>query len=1025
MPAIGQPPLPPSSSSPNGGTTLEQILYKMNGTLGSFSNEVSDLSLSNRKLSSSVDSLGKKVDNLSENIVLMASSGDMAGFRYEDTSSKNVEPVSLSLIQVLKTIDKIDSSRLASWKRVSATAISNVIISLADALNKVGVHDKDKVRNGAEVVKNLTYGIKNLNLTLPLLAAGMGSMVLLTRFASFEEITIGFGIASGALLGMGGILIALGKLGGNDATEFLTNGSKALLSISGATALMSLAVYASASMFENIGGYDREKLEYGTGFAVTLIGATSLIFGGMGKLLGTMDVLAGALSMATIAASIYAFGEVTKHWGETAIWTHDRKAEIESGTGTMTQILGGFSAAVGILAAITIGTGGSVLLGLLAGGGVIGLMHYTAVASMTYAENMLKIKGIDDKLESVGGVSGMSNKMMGWLKDFYYNFASAFTDLRFLSSLAVVNTVGDVMMGRKGVLNIASNFLDVIDKMFNMKILDGFDDKGVLRRPIYKPLSLSFDQMESAGAKLGGAIAKFSYSLLDGLKGVNSKEFLDMTADISNALMGEFKFGFGHAGALAMASKFLDVIDKLGNMKVISSIDEYGNTKFKPLSTSLASMASQGENLGKGIGAFVSAMAQNLSGDLRKEAKNMQHIAQAMIGDSWSLKAIVAGKDAGLLPVITGIVDIIQRIASGKFITYDENGNPKQVIEAKVSDFAGTGVELAKGIGGFIRGLASNLVDLKDTDFDDLIDRMGDVAEVLADDDDGIISIVERIGTIGSKTSWRAFERFRDMTMSVFSTISSTAKMFSDSRKGLYDDMEDVVDDMDDTMKYFGKIVDKLDTMGNVKTLTNVIYAKETMSWVKRLLVDVFSMFGANGNSALATNVARSKQVLKAIAGESDSWWKGQSDGLLDVMMRAVIKAERIGGREEIVFKNGEYFKISKAIEHLDSVLLKNASDRELALSRLTEKLNETAKALSAISENADKIGGLDKLEKASNLISSTNGKSDGGANRGSGHGGVTNISVPNTMEVHLSRSSLQAMDEMMRHNMVLLLSEK
>ena len=184
-------------------------------------------------------------------------------------------------------------------------------------------------------------------------------------------------------------------------------------------------------------------------------------------------------------------------------------------------------------------------------------------------------------------------------------------------------------------------------------------------------------------------------------------------------------------------------------------------------------------------------------------------------------------------------------------------------------------------------------------------------------------------------------------------------------------------------------------------------------------------MFGANGNSALATNVARSKQVLKAIAGESDSWWKGQSDGLLDVMMRAVIKAERIGGREEIVFKNGEYFKISKAIEQLDSVLLKNASDREQALSRLTEKLNETAKALTAISENADKIGGLDKLEKASNLISSTNGKSDGGANRGSGHGGVTNISVPNTMEVHLSRSSLQAMDEMMRHNMVLLLSEK
>ena len=62
---------------------------------------------------------------------------------------------------------------------------------------------------------------------------------------------------------------------------------------------------------------------------------------------------------------------------------------------------------------------------------------------------------------------------------------------------------------------------------------------------------------------------------------------------------------------------------------------------------------------------------------------------------------------------------------------------------------------------------------------------MGKVGEVLGDEDDGIISIVERIGRVGAKASWNAFVRFRDMAMSVFSTISSTAHLFSEARKNL------------------------------------------------------------------------------------------------------------------------------------------------------------------------------------------------------------------------------------------------
>lgn len=1027
MPVIGST-TPPSAP----GNSLEQLIYSMNSTLGAFSREVGELSVSTDRLSDKVDNLGDQIELLSDNLTKMSISGDTSGLGVNTSTTRQIngavlDPASVSILATLRAMETIDAKKLSTWKIIPVNMLAGVIEKMAGALAKVGTFDTEKMRNGALAVNTLTQSLKDMNASIPLMAIGIGSMVMLTRYASAEEIAIGAGIATGMLLAQSGILIALSHLAGKKGEDALTDGAKAMLYVSGSTALMSLAVLASAKMFETIGGFDMDKVKSGGILAGEIVGFTSLVFLGLGKLMKSHEVISALIGVAGVAASIYAFGAVTKYWGETALWMHENKEAVTSGSLVMGTIVGSISALIGGIGALSTLSGGIGAL-VIAGGelllaGVFGVIHYASTSMLSYGKSMMQLDEIDKGLKSVGGISGMSSRMTGWLAGFYKDFAGIAGEVASLGNMVAISRFADGLIGSKGILKVASNFLDVIDKMFNMKILVGFENGSFYNKPKYKSLSMAWNEMPNAGGVLGRAISGFAFALYNGLKDVNSKEFLDKTADISNALMGEFKFGFGHAGALSMAGKFLDVINQLGNMKIIASIDEYGNTKYKPLSLNMGKMGELGAQLGNGIGSFVKEMAKHLSADLKQEADNMKYIAQAMVGDSWSLSSLIAGKDAGLLPVITGIVDIIQRIASGKFITYDKEGNPKQVIEAKVKDFAGTGIELAKGIGGFIRGLANNLKDdIDGVDFGKLIKRMGKVGEVLGDEDDGIISIVERIGRVGAKASWNAFVRFRDMAMSVFSTISSTAHLFSEARKNLYDDIEDVVDDMDDTIGYFGKIVKKVEKFGDLDTFKSTLYAKHTMGGLKELLNDTFKTFGEKHTSEQLNGlIMNSKETLKAIAGETDGWWAGKTDGLIDVMIRAVVKTEKLSAREEVTFKNGTQFKIAQAIEHLDQALMKNAGEREKTLDKLTKKLNDAAKAMANLSESADKLGGLDKIGNLSGVAMS-DGKNHASSQNGRN---VTNVNIPSTMVVRLDNASIGAINEAIRNNIILILSEK
>ena len=237
MPVIGST-TPPSAP----GNSLEQLIYSMNSTLGAFSREVGELSVSTDRLSDKVDNLGDQIELLSDNLTKMSISGDTSGLGVNTSTTRQIngavlDPASVSILATLRAMETIDAKKLSTWKIIPVNMLAGVIEKMAGALAKLVRLIPRRWRNGALAVNTLTQSLKDMNASIPLMAIGIGSMVMLTRYASAEEIAIGAGIATGMLLAQSGILIALSHLAGKKGEDALTDGAKAMLYVSGSTAL--------------------------------------------------------------------------------------------------------------------------------------------------------------------------------------------------------------------------------------------------------------------------------------------------------------------------------------------------------------------------------------------------------------------------------------------------------------------------------------------------------------------------------------------------------------------------------------------------------------------------------------------------------------------------------------------------------------------------------------------------------------------------------------------------------------------
>ena len=73
------------------------------------------------------------------------------------------------------------------------------------------------------------------------------------------------------------------------------------------------------------------------------------------------------------------------------------------------------------------------------------------------------------------------------------------------------------------------------------------------------------------------------------------------------------------------------------------------------------------------------------------------------------------------------------------------------------------------------------------------------------------------------------------------------------------------------------------------------------------------------------------------------------------------------------------------------------------------------------LSESADKLGGLDKIGNLSGVAMS-DGKNHASSQNGRN---VTNVNIPSTMVVRLDNASIGAINEAIRNNIILILSEK
>ena len=114
MPVIGST-TPPSAP----GSSLEQLIYSMNSTLGAFSREVGELSVSTDRLSDKVDNLGDQIELLSDNLTKMSISGDTSGLGVNTSTSRQIngavlDPASVSILATLRAMETIDAKKLST-----------------------------------------------------------------------------------------------------------------------------------------------------------------------------------------------------------------------------------------------------------------------------------------------------------------------------------------------------------------------------------------------------------------------------------------------------------------------------------------------------------------------------------------------------------------------------------------------------------------------------------------------------------------------------------------------------------------------------------------------------------------------------------------------------------------------------------------------------------------------------------------------------------------------------------------------
>lgn len=520
--------------------------------------------------------------------------------------------------------------------------------------------------------------------------------------------------AKDALFGMGLVLIfaALSILLFNWLTKKLTkpkvtNGLYAV----GAIILMMVAMTLVSLLTIAIGKNWKDSL-IGMGlviiFTFASIGALKIL-----SRIKKNEVINGLIGVASIVAMIFGVSFAMQQFAKFLQMLNGvTEDNIKWGLALTGIAIGGVVAIAGTIAAVmSTGIGDGVLLAGVAGVELIALMIGSlSEAMILFTEFIKRVNKFteEDFTSAMKRISGNPG-LVSCLRQII-------TALDDVSGWAAIK-MGIIGRSLKPVFESLSMFVDIIQKMAKMEILDHYDENG---KPVYR--RMTNQEFSDAATNVTDAFTYFITTLCGGLEKIENAGHVALVMNLLFPPKKQGLFGFltgGRSGIgdiIPVISQFVDVIVKMASMTVPTEWNDQGvpikyrriqNDEFTQAATTVTDAFTQ----------FLTKLSDGMQ--QISNASYIKYIIEQLFPTPKTVRSGFLGlsrkqvEQPGIGTVITAIsafVDILVKMATSMIPDeWDENGNPTHYREIKSTEWINAATTVTTCFTTFLKGLATSL----------------------------------------------------------------------------------------------------------------------------------------------------------------------------------------------------------------------------------------------------------------------------------------------------------------------------
>lgn len=623
-----------------------------------------------------------------------------------------------SMVAIVKDNDWVTLT-LASVAVIALVAISIYTIKK--------LSNKDIKDNAKESL--YTVGV----VILIMLAITAVAAISISLAKNWKNVLIGMGIVIGITLAIVGILWLISQI--KKSTE---DGVKGLIAITLSLFVLFISLNIFARFAKKVKEIGKENIWRAFGVMTALVGTMVVVlFAATGAVKWEKK---GLLGLAGITAALLGITVALNLFGTFALMVS--KLSGKDLTVASAIAIGIISVTIGIMiaaAACIAGPQAAIFaIGLAAGAAIAAAIAMISGSLLLFTEFIIKTKQIsEDDIKNVATIinGNGDNNMMGCLK-------AIITSLSKFGPWAAIK-VGIIGTTLRPVFESLSMFVDVIQKMANMQIVDHYEtDKNGNQIPIYRKMTNA--EFTDAAKTLSSAFTKFMNTLYDEF---NSKEKLDIIKKILKTFksgnVGDLMVALGSFSKAIIDFASLRVPDKWNKDGVAIHYTKLTNEDFANAATTLAS-------------AFATFITE-LQSKLEKNSKKIPDLLKLFKSDDEN--TII-----GLIDAVSHCIDPLAKLAAGKWGDDNKTNITKDVLETAVST-------LIDPIMKFIKDIETN---------EKTINKAIKLRWSIRNISDDIVYIGNKFAELKSKNFAKNAKNFSEGSKQIFSTLDLVKEEYED-----------------------------------------------------------------------------------------------------------------------------------------------------------------------------------------------------------------------------------------------------